>query len=99
MKRKKLLLFIALAILLFSLAACGGSNGGSGQTVSVSWSYDTSASNVAGFKLYANYTETCATSDPTARHLDCSVSLPACLTITAYDFNGWESMHSTPYCI
>jgi hypothetical protein len=66
--------------------------------VRVTWEYDESIENVAGFRLYNNGNIICATSDPLNRAMECNPLLEpgqAIFTMTAYDLAGNESAHSS----
>jgi hypothetical protein len=67
--------------------------------VRVTWEYDGSIENVAGFRLYNDGNIICATNDPLSRAMECNPLLesgPASFTMTAYDLAGNESAHSSP---
>ena len=65
--------------------------------VSFSWDYDSTAQNVAGFKVYMNGASICESTDPAARQLTCQIPMDAgakTFSMTVVDTNGLESKPS-----
>jgi PKD repeat protein len=97
-KVKRIILSMLICLSLWPLMADAGEY----RQFHAEWEHTDSGSNINGFRIYYQDNIVCETYEPTARRIDCEVFItgyPASFTATAYDLNGNESVHSSPYLL
>lgn len=89
------ILLILLSILILPVLALA-----TPRVIHVEWQYQNNDNNLAGFRLYHGNSLACATADPNATSMDCSVDVPdgkSLFTLTSYFKDGTESPPSAPF--
>ncbi len=91
------LFFLLLAMLFAGIAPASAAV----KNMHIEWQYDTSLPGLAGFRIYQDGVMIHEVPDPTALAADITVTFvgDANFTMTAFDTDGVESVHSDPYLV